>query len=266
MDARSSAQFGKLSNHFIRFADSRLGLRSTRLRAAPQPLDFTADAVREGLLPLSLRVEKLFLHFEKPAVVSLHAKKAVRKQSVDLDDVGCEVLQKISIVTHHQTSERRRLKDCFQPLDACKVEMIRGFVKQQQVGVLNQSLDDRQTFAPAAGKSRCGRVEVGEARPPKRFRKPRRMFVFRNEPAVERRQGDAVDGGARRKVRVLFDNADARAFPDGRFSGIGVEDPGKNPQDGGLPGTIRSDHADPVPVVHREREVLEQRGDAETFG
>jgi len=52
----------------------------------------------------------------------------------------------------------------FEPLDACKIEMVGRLIEQQNIGILHQRLGDREPFSPASGE--CNRLGI-------KFFKPR---------------------------------------------------------------------------------------------
>ena len=48
--------------------------------------------------------------------------------------------------------EGRGFEEVFEPGDSQKIEMVRRFVQQKNVGMLNQSFNNGQTLLPSAGK------------------------------------------------------------------------------------------------------------------
>src|ERR1700761_3175788 len=100
----------------------------------------------------------------------------------------------------------------FEPLDAVDVEVVRRLVKQQDIGTLNDSLDEGKTFAPASAEGGCSGAErftckaiVGEAGAAECFAEPLLAFVSWNGSTVQGALDDLADGDLWRKLRSLLD-------------------------------------------------------------
>ena len=133
-------------------ADSRFGFRCARLRASPQPFDFRMNAIGERVLVFPLGVEIRILRFQKTAVVSFDAQQPVGIDAMKFDDFQRDILQQVPIVADDDAGKRRVLQHRFEPLDSRKIEMIGGFIEQQNFRRLNQPFDNGQTFLPATGQ------------------------------------------------------------------------------------------------------------------
>ncbi len=68
------------------------------------------DAVLEGFLPLTLRVEIFLFCFEECAVVSIDAQKAVLIHARKLNHLGGNVFEEIAVVADYHARERRILQ------------------------------------------------------------------------------------------------------------------------------------------------------------
>ena len=134
------------------FADAGLGLPGASLGAATKPCNLVLDEVLQGFLPLGLGVEELFLLFQKRTVAAAGAQESVRVNAAQLDHLGGHVLEEIAVVADNDGCEWRVLQQFFQPLDAGQVEMVGGFVEQQNVRLLHQRFGDGQSLSPSTGQ------------------------------------------------------------------------------------------------------------------
>ncbi len=176
--AGARVQVGEFFHQLAGLVDACLRLSSSRLGPAAQPFDLRMNQILQGLLPLRLRVQEFFFLLEEGAVASLHPQQTVGIDAAEFRHLGGNVFQKVAIVTDDHAREAGLLQHLFEPLDARKVEMIRGFVEQKNVGTLDQRLDDRQPLLPASGERgrfgikihKAGAAQsLGEARSPLRL-------------------------------------------------------------------------------------------------
>src|ERR1019366_2921792 len=98
-----------------------------------------------------LRVQEFFFLLQKGDVAAVDAERTVGINAIELDHVGGDILEKVTVVAHDDAGERRSLKQLFEPCDSGKIEMVGGLVEQKDVGMLHQSFDDCETLLPAAG-------------------------------------------------------------------------------------------------------------------
>ena len=198
--AGSGVHFRQLADQLVSLADAGLGLGRSGFRASPQPFDLGVHEVRQGILPLSLRVQAFLLGFEERAVASVHAQKAVFVNSIELDDFARDIFQKIAVVADHHASERRILKHRFEPLDSGEIQVVGRLIEQKNVGLLHQRRADRQAFAPASRQCRRGSFKVRKARAAQRLGGPRRPLRFRNGHLLESVFDDRADRGAAARI------------------------------------------------------------------
>ena len=78
--------------------------------------------------------------------------------AVDLEDPLRHVVQEVPIVGDGEHRTRVRLEVAFQPLHRLRVQVVGRLVEQQQVGLLQQQLAQRDAAALAAGKDVDHRV------------------------------------------------------------------------------------------------------------
>ena len=115
------------------------------------------DKIFQRLLPLRLRAQKPFFLFQKCAVATLHAKRPVRINAVQLNHGRGNILKKIAVMTHDHAGECGLFQQLFEPLDSCQVKVIGGFVEQQYIRRFDQRLDNGKPLLPAAReRSGCG--------------------------------------------------------------------------------------------------------------
>src|ERR1700675_530561 len=96
-------------------------------------------------------MQELFFFFQKIDVAAVDTEGTVRINAIELDHVGGDILQKVAIVAHDYAGEGRALKQVFEPGDSEEVEMVGGFVEQENVRMLHQGFDNREPLLPAAG-------------------------------------------------------------------------------------------------------------------
>ena len=77
---------------------------------------------------------------------------------------------------------------------------------------------------------------------------------------------DGTNGFAGSVFGDLTNEAEMRAFAKGELAGIRLDAAAKDFEERGLAGAVRTDDADALAIGNHEREVLKERGDAETFG
>ena len=100
---------------------------------------------------------------QEGAVIAGDVEHAVGIDAVELGHSGRHVFQEIAIVADDDAGERRGLQQFLQPLDAGQVQMIGGFVEQDDFRFLHQSFGDGEPLAPAARKRFGFGVEIAEA-------------------------------------------------------------------------------------------------------
>ena len=105
----------------------------------------------EGFLPLRLRVQKLFFLLQKIDVTAMDAKRAIGINPIELDHVGGDILQKITVVADDDAGKGGLFKQVFEPGNPWKIEMVGRFVQKKNVGMLNQSFNNRQPLLPSTG-------------------------------------------------------------------------------------------------------------------
>src|SRR5204863_5362563 len=87
---------------------------------------------RFGLL---LEREPLLLLLEPRRVIALPRDAA---SAIELENPAGDVVEEVPVVGHGHDSARIILEKTFEPGDRLRIQMIRGFVEQQQVGRLKE--------------------------------------------------------------------------------------------------------------------------------
>src|SRR4029079_9692456 len=98
----------------------------------------------------SLRMQEFFLLFQELAVVPIYAQYAVGIGAIEFRHRSRDVFQKITIVAYHNAGEPCICENGLKPLDSREIQMIGGLIKQQNIGALDQCLDDCQALSPPA--------------------------------------------------------------------------------------------------------------------
>lgn len=100
---------------------------------------------------------------EKAAEVAFDAQDAVGINAVEFNDLGGGGFKEVAVVAYGDDGEGRCGEQFFEPLDAGEVEVISGFVEEEDIGLAGERFDDREALAPAAGEGIGFDVEGGEA-------------------------------------------------------------------------------------------------------
>ena len=226
---------------------------------AAQPFDLGMNQVFQRFLPLRLRVQKFFFLFQERAVASLHAQQSVGIDAAEFRHLSGDVLQKVAIVTDDHTGEAGLLQHLFEPLDPRQVEMIRGFIQQQDVGRLHQRLHDREALLPASGQRGGFLLEVHEARTPQGLSKTRAPLRLGHCGAFQ----CSIDHRPHRvsgpEFGFLLHVTQADSFADGDFSVIRIFGARENSQKGGLARAIGTDEPNAISLGDSKGNVLKER-------
>src|SRR6266404_6131435 len=129
---------------------------------------------------LLLCVEIVFLCFEELTVIPRNTEKSIFIGTAQLDHGIRNIFEKIAVMADHDASERGVLQNGFEPLDAFKIEMVRGFVEQKNVRLLHKRRSNCQAFAPAAGERIGDSVVVFKSGTAENLRGTSRAFVLRH--------------------------------------------------------------------------------------
>src|SRR5688572_9875425 len=200
-----------------------------------------------------------FLRLQKIAVRSVDSQISIGIKPVEFDNVRGHILQEVTVMAYHDAGELRGSQNSFKPVNAAQIQMIRGFVKQENVRLLDQSLYNRQSLPPSARQRFCLHVEICEAGAAKGRCEEGSAIRLRYPAAAKRVLSDRTHGLARREFGMLRDITAFRALPDGNVAGIRFDCAIQDLKQRGLAGAIRSNQTDEIVFSDGKRYVVEQR-------
>src|SRR5690606_24992650 len=118
----------------------RLGLAT--LGAGANPFEFVLEALGELRVLLALDVEAFGLLLQVGRVVALVADETT---TVDLGDPFRDVVEEVPVVGDRDDRALVRLEVLLEPEHALGVEVVRGLVEEQEIGLLQKELRQRDT-------------------------------------------------------------------------------------------------------------------------
>ena len=247
-----------------RSLDARLLLRRARLGAPEEPLRLAPQLVPQRQLALRVGREALLLHRQVRRVVAADVEEAVHVPPVELEDPVRDALQEHPVVRHRDRRVRRPGEQLLEPEDRVDVEMVRGLVEEEEIGLPHELARERDALLPPAGERRDGRPGRAALR---HEREPRNVLVGR-EPGLPvllagvRARGALehrlADRRALAEDRHLREIADAQAPLRGPRALVRRDLAREDREQRRLPGAVRADQADAVARVDGTRDPLEQ--------
>jgi len=222
-------------------------------------------------------------HILEGAVVAAVARQLA---VFDMDgDVG-HGIEKFTVVAYHQHGAGVFLQPGFQPHQRVQIEVVGGFVEQQQIGRAHQRTRQLQTHAPAAGKAVDRLIQLAhlEAQAEdQRLRARLRVvgagvvqrhvgvrhalaivaFLGSGDLGLRRRQqsvavDDEVGRGLARLRHVLRHLRHAPLRRHGKVALVFVQGAVDEREQAGLAGAVAPDQADLFAWIDRHRRVVEQ--------
>ena len=182
------------------------GFGSAGLRAAAEPFHLYADAVAQALLGALLPLDVGLSLFEEFGIAAFYAQQAFGVNAVELDDLGGDVLQEVSVVSDDDEGKTGSTEQAFQPFDAVKVEVVGGLVEEKHLRIGDKGFGDGESLAPAAAQARgftvhawitgsatAGSVDFSKAGPAQRFAQPLLAGGSRNRGTFECGLNDQAD-------------------------------------------------------------------------
>ena len=278
-----------LAHLHLRLARHLLGGRAEAGDEALEPLDVGADPVGR----LRRRVQPRGL-LDPPLVPG--AGEIRRAACVELEHRVRHGLEEPAVVRDDQNACVERLQLALQPLEALDVEVVRGLIEQQQVGVAAERTRKRGTCQLAAGERLQPAVEMLVAKTEaaqdrrralapvvaSRMLEPRlRLAVAAHrrvgvialrhrlfeppELVLEREQvgcaGEDVLAQAQPALerRPLVVQCDAGAFLERKVAALQARLPHQRAEERRLAGAVRAGEGDTVAALDLERDAVEKR-------
>ena len=279
-----------LGGHLVVALQARAAFRLAGLRGAAHPFQLAGQAFRQLLVALLLRRHARSLRFQVRRVVAL---VRVQAAAVNLADPLGHVVQEVAVVRDGQHGAGVLVQELLEPQHGFRVQVVRGLVKQQQVGRLKQQAAQRHAATLAAGQHVDGHVGVGALQ---RVHGLGQLAV--QVPAVRgvdgvlqlahlvhervevgvgfaHKRADLVEAGdlrfhiAERQLDVLqnrfvlvkrgllLQNAHGVAGGQARVAVADLIDAGHDLEQRGLAHAVRAHHADFRAGVERQRDVVE---------
>ena len=204
-------------------------------------------------------MQELFFLFQKDGVLSLDPQEPVRINAAQFGHVCDHIFQEVAVVADYDAGKGGPLQQFFQPLDSFQIEMVGGFIQQQNVGRLHQRFENGEAFAPAAGKSRGRRGGIGESRAPECFCGKSAALGVGDAGLVHGGVNDGFHRVSGVKLGNLLDITEAEALAIGNLTVVRGHGASENAQESGFAGAVGPDEADAVCFGNGERDILKQR-------
>jgi len=213
-----------------------------------------------------------------------------QRAAIELEDARREARQQRAIVRHEEDGAAELEEPLFQRLDRLDVEMVGGFVEEQEIGIADQRAGERH--APSESPRQVGDLRVGvesvdrerggDALVQAPAVAPLDLVLELLDPAQRRAAGRDLVGGvvilreqradlgepARDHVedrrglvrdQLLRELRDAQPGLAPDLAAVRRDPPRRDAEQGGLPRAVPPDQADALAGVQLERGAVEQR-------
>ena len=151
---------GRLGDQLFIGIDARLGLGLARLGRLLDPFAFARDGALLGGFLAGFLLQALFLHFQEGRIIAF-VRNALA--AVQLQDPRRDIVQEIAVMGDQDHAALVFAQGRFQPFHAFGIQMVGGFVQQQDVGRVQQQLAQRHAAALAARQGFDIGVAIGTA-------------------------------------------------------------------------------------------------------
>ncbi len=138
-----------LGRHLLVASQTRLALGLAGLGVGAHPLELALEHLGALGVLLALDLEAVLLRLEVRRVVAL---VGVRLASVELEDPGGDVVEEVPVVGDGQDGAGVGREVALEPLHGLGVEVVGGLVEEQQVGLLEQQLAQRDPATLTTGE------------------------------------------------------------------------------------------------------------------
>ena len=131
--------------------DARLRLGAARFRRAAHPFALALDDLLARVVLALLLRHALRLLVQIGGVVPLVGDAAA---AIELEDPAGDVVEEVAVVGDDQNGAGEKLQVLLEPADGLRVEMVGRLVEEQQVGLFEQQLAERDAALLAARERR----------------------------------------------------------------------------------------------------------------
>ncbi len=180
-----------------------------------------------------------------------------RDAAVEPDGGTAEIGEEAAVVADHDDRRTDRGERLFQRLDGDHVEMVGRLVEEQDVRVRRQHTGERRATAFATGQALrvfcAGEIELVEQPP----------HAVRIVAGAQARRDEGFRGREAGEIRLLREIAHRRAGLQEALTGIGLDQPRRDPQQRRLAGAVAADQRQPFSGSHRQFGAGKQRRAAE---
>ena len=153
-----AAHRGSLARHLLVALQTRLVLGLARLGGTPHPLELALELLGELGLLLALGGQALRLCIEIGRVVAL---VRVQVPAVDLADPLGYVVEEVAVMRDGEHGALVVVQVVLEPQHRLGIEVVGRLVEQQQVGLLEQKLAQRDAPALASREHAHGHIGIG---------------------------------------------------------------------------------------------------------
>ncbi len=204
-----------------------------------------------------------FFFAEEGVVVAVVEMEAL---PCDFDDAADEGVEEFAVVRDHEDRAGVGFEVFLEPEEGFEVEVVGGFVEEEEVGLLDEEAGEVGAHDPAAGEGAGGAVEVGVAEGEAFEDAAGFWFDFPAAVFVGVHGGEFEDGFVASGGGFLGEEAEGDAAFHGDLAVVGAlfaEDDG---EERGFAGAVGADEADAFAAVNLEGDVAEKHAAGEGFG
>ena len=160
MVAVPCALFLALGHQLFIGIDARLGLGLARLGRLLDPFALARDGALLRRFLAGFLLQALFLHLQEGRIIAFMRDALA---AIQFQDPAGDIVQEIAVMGDQDDAALVFAQRRFQPFHRLRVQMVGGFVQQQDVGRVQQQLAQRHAAALAARQGFDLGVAIGAA-------------------------------------------------------------------------------------------------------